>query len=241
MHANRKLRWAVIVLSLVVAVESALLAVAGWRSAGQFFGRERMTDLAHRLFGREAAPAAAASESAPVVARDGADDIQEIHARIESLFNELTAGGSRSPFAPAATPGPGNEAVEHFCRLQREIDRIFAHAFNDGLWRHTRHPLDWRWEQASVSPALQMTEDDQAYEITVALADVDRLGIDVQLQGDILSIMARGMQGNYMTRLRLPGAVDRENIQAQYDENVLRVRVPKARAQETLASPRQII
>lgn len=239
MDANRKLRRAVIVLSLVVAVESGLLAVAGWRSAGRFFGRERMTDLAHRLFGREAAPAAAAS--APVVARDGAEDIQEIHARIERLFAELTAGGSRSPFAPAATPGPGNEAAEHFCRLQREIDRIFAHAFNDGLWRHTRHPLDWRWERASVSPALQMTEDDQAYEITVALADVDRLGIDVQLQGDILSIMARGTQGNYVTRLRLPGAVDRENIQAQYDENVLRVRVPKARAQETLASPRQII
>lgn len=126
-------------------------------------------------------------------------------------------------------------------QLQREIDRIFAHAFNDGIWRQTCHPLDWRWEQASVSPALQMTEDDQAYEITVALTDVDRLGIEVQLDGGILSIMARGMRNNYLTRLRLPEAVDRENIQAQYDENVLRVRVPKARAQETLATPRQII
>ncbi len=240
MQTNRKLRRAVIILSLVVAVETAVLAAWSWQRVGRLLGRERMTELAQRLFGREAAPEAV-TEPAPVVARESADEIQEIHARIERLFAELTAGATPSSFAPASTPGPGNAAVEHFGRLQREIDRIFAHAFNDGLWRHTRHPLDWRWERASVSPALQMTEDDQAYEITVALTDVDRLGIDVQLQGDILSIMARGMRNNYHTRLRLPEAVDRENIQAQYDENVLRVRVPKAREQETLATPRQII
>lgn len=233
-------------LSLVVAVESALLTVVGWRSVTQFFAKERMTELAQQLFGREAEPHAVAG-SEPVVARDDVDDLHEIHARIERLFAELTSGAASSPFAAAAAASAHiheNTAMEHFCRLQREIDRIFAHAFNDGLWQHTRRPLDWRWEQAAVSPALRMTEDAQAYEITVALTDVEQLGIDVQLHGDILSIMASGTSNNYFTRLRLPEAVDRENIQARYEGNVLRVRVPKApreTPQEMLATPRQII
>ena len=243
MKTHRKLRWAVMALSLVVAVEAALLTVIGWRNVTQFFAKERMTELAQRLFGREAEPHTVTG-SEPVVACDDVDDLHEIHARIERLFAELASGAMPSSFATTPAPVPDNTAMEHFYRLQREIDRIFTHAFNDGLWRHTRRPVDWRWEQAAVSPALRMTEDAQAYEITVALTDVDRLGIDVQLHGDILSIMASGASNNYFTRLRLPEAVDRENIQAQYEGNVLRVRVPKVpreTPQETLATPRQII
>ena len=72
---------------------------------------------------------------------------------------------------------------------------------------------------------LRMTEDARAYEITVALTDVEQLRIDVQLHGVSFPSWQVARQLFYAFTLT---EVDRENIQARYEGNVLRVRGRRA-------------
>lgn len=235
-----KYRRAAILLLVVALVEAGLLAVLGWRNAARFFDGGRMGAVAHRLFGRPASVSGAVWQPQAVM-EDTDADIQEIHARIARLFDELSAGMNMNQSVRNTSTSAGGRMPADFYRLQREIDRIFNSTFDAGPWRHALHPRDWRCEPAAVFPGLSMTEDAAAYEVTVALNDMDPLGVDIQLQGEVLLIKARGVQGSYVTRLRLPGPADAEHISAQYDGNLLRVRVPKAERQETLAVPGQMI
>ncbi|MCA1808021.1 MAG: Hsp20/alpha crystallin family protein, partial [Lentisphaerae bacterium] len=158
-------------------------------------------------------------------------EIDDLHARVLRVFEEMAAkaGGTGVAFTP------DEERLARTRRdilnWQREIDRIFEQAFHQGAWRHLRQPSGLEWGRAAVSPGMRVTEEQDSYHIAVMLPDLEDLEVEMRVQDGVLSITASGSQERYLTRLRLPGAVDAEDIQAHCgQDNILRVRVPKAPA-----------
>lgn len=244
-RTTAKLRKIITVLALLLGLQTVVLLVLLRPHLDGWFSAESMNAFAHRLFSSKSSPRPTAPDPVIEPLKADAGDIQELHAKIERLFSDLMTNQA-GPAGVVSLPGSQHDFSRHIHQLQQEMDSVFARMFDYDLWHQAPHPLGWCWEQASVAPALQMTEDEDIYEISVALSGMDRLSIGVHLQEDILSISARGRHGSYMTRLLLPGAADKDNIQAHYEDDLLRIKVPKHypsknKKQEILAEDRKII
>lgn len=105
-------------------------------------------------------------------------------------------------------------------------------------------------ELRAGSTAVDLVETDQAYVVRVDLPGYDREAIDVELAGQTLTVSAdrtggaetadESDEGTYIRRerrqrsvdrsVRLPGEVDEEATEAQYENGVLTVELPKRHA-----------
>lgn len=100
--------------------------------------------------------------------------------------------------------------------------------------------------------AVDVSEQDDAYEVTASLPGVDQDDIQVTVQGETLTIRAEMQrederrEGNYLLRerrrglfqrsLALPGPIDTSSVHADFDNGVLKLRLPKSEA----SRPRQV-
>jgi HSP20 family protein len=103
---------------------------------------------------------------------------------------------------------------------------------------------------ATWSPPVDIFETDDAWVIEAELPGVDRKDINIELRDNELSISGEIKErkregilrrktrrvGEFDLRVTLPGHVDAENVQAEMQDGVLNVRVPKPDA----ARPRRI-
>lgn len=119
--------------------------------------------------------------------------------------------------------------------LQHEVDNIFDRFFGRRREEPTASP-GW-------SPQADLTETDEAYTIRLDVPGVTKDNINVNLQGNSLTISgersgdwsAEGEErvrvervfGTFNRTFTLPEAVDHENIEASYDDGVLTITVPK--------------
>ncbi len=92
------------------------------------------------------------------------------------------------------------------------------------------------------SPLVDVEETDEAWIVEADVPGADREGISVELRGDELAIHGEVRErerlgvlrrrtrrtGQFDYRVRLPGEVDEEGIDASLDGGVLTVRIPKA-------------
>jgi HSP20 family protein len=134
--------------------------------------------------------------------------------------------------------------------LQSELNRLF-----DEYWNTERFspgpssPMDL--EPASWSPALDLTETQEAYLLTAELPGVDPSTIDLSVTGNVLTLRgvkpaesdvepAGGLRerqfGPFHRQVVLSGEVDFDAAQAQSRNGVLFIKLPK---RET-ARPRTI-
>jgi HSP20 family protein len=120
------------------------------------------------------------------------------------------------------------------------FDRIF-----DEFWRN-------EFQNGEFALALDVDESDSAYTVTAALPGVNAEDINIRLNDDVLTISAevnerkngengrRVIQerryGKFSRSLRLPVPVNADAIEANYENGVLTLHVPKAEE----AQPRQI-
>ena len=100
------------------------------------------------------------------------------------------------------------------------------------------------------TPLADVTESDDAFHVEIELPGVKRKDIDVEANGQELvvtgeikekerkGVLRRSTRrtGSFEYRLRLPGEVDNEKINAQMSDGVLTITVPKAE----VAKPRHI-
>lgn len=121
------------------------------------------------------------------------------------------------------------------------FDEMFSSAWNGGLL-----------SQESSRPAVDLMENDNAYEVHADLPGVDEKDVEVTLKEGVLTISAKResqsdedgdgfklrerYQGSYSRAFRLGPAVDTKSIAASYNNGVLKVVIPKAAE----AQPRQI-
>jgi HSP20 family protein len=132
--------------------------------------------------------------------------------------------------------------------LREEIDRLFEN-FDRGLWnfpfRGSGFDIAPSWKRGvgqAVAPA-DITETDDAYEVTVDLPGMDEKNIEVKVANGSLSIKGEKQEekeekkkdyylqerhfGSFQRSFALPDGVDADRIQASFKKGVLSVTLPK--------------
>ncbi len=119
-------------------------------------------------------------------------------------------------------------------RLQQDIDRLFGAPVGNGDGRVV----------TGFTPAVDVVEDDQKFELYADLPGVKQEDLDIQVEKDVLTIKGerkierRGerVAGAFSRAFTLPKHVDVEKIAASLKDGVLTLTLPK----RPEAQPRQI-
>ena len=136
---------------------------------------------------------------------------------------------------------PGT-VVAPFFGLRREIDRLFE----DALGRGDRARGAW-------SPAVDVKEDDRELTLEFELPGIDQKDVEINFENGVLTVRGEKREerkeeqegryhiversyGAFVRSFQLPQGVEEEQIQAEFENGVLRVHVPKAALQQ----PRRI-
>jgi HSP20 family protein len=124
-----------------------------------------------------------------------------------------------------------------FGSLQREIDRLFSD-FTRGFGMPTI-------ATQNLVPSVDVSETDDEIEVTVELPGLQRSGIDISLNDDVLTIrgekrlekaedddkrnvhVAERAYGVFYRAIQLPKGVDPASIQAKMLNGVLKIAIPK--------------
>ena len=133
-------------------------------------------------------------------------------------------------------------------QLQSDLDRFFGPGTaNPGLGALARSGEDNGESASNWLPAVDIREDEHAYQVHVDLPGVRPEEIDVAMDNGMLTIKGQRdseqtesgtnwkrverVRGTFFRRFTLPDNVDPENIQARSRNGVLEITVPK-RAEE---------
>ncbi|CCM75360.1 Hsp20/alpha crystallin family protein [Rhizobium mesoamericanum] len=131
-----------------------------------------------------------------------------------------------------------------FDTLRTEIDRLF-----DDFGPSSRHPLSVLGRTPAgaggwmVSPAVDVVEKDDAFEITAEVPGLDEKDIEVKLANRLLTIRGEKSEekeekdksyhvserryGSFQRSFQLPEYVDTEKVNASFAKGVLKVTLPK--------------
>lgn len=123
--------------------------------------------------------------------------------------------------------------------LRNEMDRLF-----DSFFREPFGALDWPlWGQDKWSPAIDVAENDQELTVRAELPGIDPKELDVTVAGNQLVLSGEKKEssehegkdfyrsetryGSFRRSVPLPEGVDTENVDAQYANGVLTLRLKK--------------
>jgi HSP20 family protein len=136
-----------------------------------------------------------------------------------------------------------------FQSLRHEIERLFDD-FDKGAWtspfRRSMFDLEpiWRRELSwTSSPAVDISESDRAYEISVELPGMDEKNIEVKITNGGLTVRGEKQEekeekkkdyylherhfGSFERHFRIPAGVDVDRIEATFKKGVLTLTLPK--------------
>lgn len=151
----------------------------------------------------------------------------------------------------AAEPEPASalQAWRPFENLRHEIDRLFDD-FDRDFWnfpfRRSMWPVESFWRRQlpwGAAPAVDIAENDKAYEITAELPGLDEKDIEVKLANGGLMIKGEKAEekeekkkdyylherrfGSFQRSFRVPEGVDSDKIDATFQKGLLKVTLPK--------------
>ena len=129
--------------------------------------------------------------------------------------------------------------------MQREINRMFDDFFRSDRDESSLIASTWR-------PAVDITEEDDAYVAKVELPGVNKDDVKITMQDNVLTIRGekkeekKGKEGNaqrveryygsFQRSFSLPTSVKSDRIEADYKDGILTINMPKAEE----AKPKQI-
>ncbi len=150
---------------------------------------------------------------------------------------------ARSPmtvFTPGSLMGAGS--ADPFLTLHREMNRLFDDALRGGATQPGGAG------GALLAPHMDVSETGKDVRIQAELPGVSEKDIEVSLSDDVLTIRAEKRQerreerhgthfsersyGTFQRSLRLPFPVSQDQVQANFENGVLSVTLPKAQPQE---------
>ncbi len=121
--------------------------------------------------------------------------------------------------------------------LSEEVDRLFDEIIHRP-WGFTGRVPEW-------SPSIDLRETSDAFIVEVDLPGVKKEGVKVEVEGqDLLLQGERSSErhqsgekfhyqerysGRFMRRMPLPESVDKDKIEAEFKDGVLRVVLPKTK------------
>ena len=144
--------------------------------------------------------------------------------------------------APVPT-GAGAAPWHPFDDLRREVDRLFED-FGRGSWFRPLRSIEPMFQRAVWStPAVDIVENDAAFEISAELPGMDASNVEVTLRNG--NVVLRGEKqdekeekskdyylkerqfGSFERTFAVPDAVDASKIAAEFRNGVLKVTLPK--------------
>jgi HSP20 family protein len=122
--------------------------------------------------------------------------------------------------------------------MERRFDEIFGRAFLPRVWR--RLPV----EEKGWAPAIEMFEKEDRFVVKAELPGMKEKDLDVSVVGDTLSIKGERKAesevkeedyyccersyGSFFRSIDLPSNVDAGKIEANFEDGVLEINLPKA-------------
>lgn len=124
--------------------------------------------------------------------------------------------------------------VREATNFQNSMERLF-----EEIWRNP----DNEARDVSYSLPVDVYESDEAYTVVTALAGIDPDNIDISLHDNVLTIsgevskvevdestkvrLSERHYGKFSRRIKLPNEVDGDQVNANYDNGVLTLALPK--------------
>ena len=158
--------------------------------------------------------------------------------------------------APSAPP----RAADSWRSFRTEIDRLFDRFSSDLLWPsfpHLFHDGSLLGSRPSFSvptPAMDISEDADAYKLSAELPGMEEKDIEVALTDGTLTLTGEKRQeteqkdkdyylsereyGSFKRSFALPDGVDADKISAEFAKGVLTITLPKK--QEAKATPKKV-
>jgi HSP20 family protein len=140
------------------------------------------------------------------------------------------------PLAPARR----QDVFDPFVAFRREVGRMFEDFFS-GFDEHARRSPPFA--MAGATPSIDLNETDKELIVIAELPGLEQSDLEVTVAGDVLTLKGekraerrhKSGRAHYVERrfdafsrsVRLPFAVDGEDVEAKYHRGVLTVRIPK--------------
>jgi HSP20 family protein len=158
-----------------------------------------------------------------------------------SAEEEIMARNPLSPFRGGGLMG-GGFGGDPFMSLHREMNRLFDDVSRGAMGQMPSSQSQGN-EGGMLMPHMDVNETDKELKVCAELPGVSEKDIDVRLEDDVLVIRAEKKferndekenyhfmersYGTFQRALRLPGPVEPEQVQADFQNGVLTVTVPK--------------
>jgi HSP20 family protein len=148
---------------------------------------------------------------------------------------------------------PEDRGFDFFTRdvesLHRGLDRLF-----EDMWggRPGTSLLPELWSGRDVVPQLDVTEDDNAFHVTIELPGLDEKDVNVSLADRVLTISGEKKAekeekeknayrrerayGSFRRVLEIPAEVDAQRIEAKFKKGILAIDLPKSKAAQQKAT-----
>jgi HSP20 family protein len=139
----------------------------------------------------------------------------------------------------------GSPLFSPILALYRDMNRLFDDASGGGL---ALSPSGVRHSAGALMPQIDVSETDQEIRVTAEMPGVNENDVEVTVSDDMLVI--RGQKqieheedrqnyhvnervfGTFMRTLQLPFPVGPDQVQAQFENGVLTITIPKAQTQQ---------
>jgi HSP20 family protein len=131
--------------------------------------------------------------------------------------------------------------------LRNQVDRLFREFETGFLQSPLYRDVDnfWRRDLAlPVTPAMDIVEKDNAFEMTAELPGLDVKNIELSVSDDVLTVKGEKKEekeektkdryvserryGSFRRSIQLPASVDAGKIEATYKSGILTVTLPKS-------------
>lgn len=133
-----------------------------------------------------------------------------------------------------------------FLDLHREVNRLFDDALRQFEGDRGGSQGDGGGGRASLAPRIDVHETDDGLELTAELAGVDRNAVEIRLDDDIVTIKGEKRKekrdakahvversyGSFERSVQLPWSPDPDKVQANFEDGVLKIEVPRAEQQD---------
>lgn len=120
---------------------------------------------------------------------------------------------------------------------------IFDEVFNRNF------PYNWMGEKGAFVPSVNIKETENAFQLEFAIPGFDKNDIDIQVENDYITISGKKEVskeesteeftrkefsfGNFKRTFSLPENVNTEKVEANYENGILRVGLPKKEVKAT--------
>lgn len=137
-----------------------------------------------------------------------------------------------------SAPSFTEQLIEPLSRIRSEVDRLFEDF--PGRWSSMQFA---RFAPRMPLPAVEMTETDKAFKLSVELPGIEAKDVDVTVEDDMLVISGEKKEereekekdyyfsersyGSFERRIALPPAADAGKIKARAKNGVLQITLPK--------------